>query len=104
MKACKVKGRGEQIAPAQTPENRAFHARQYACDEYRCGCVVANVGRAQNLMQCAGCKTISGQMIVDVVKAERMDAMTAPIARHMGDRRTQILEDGIAGHSLVSSV
>jgi hypothetical protein len=33
-----------------------------------------------------------------------MDAMTAPIARHMGDRRTQILEDGIAGHSLVSSV
>ena len=78
--------------------------RGYACDEYRCGCVVANVGRAQNLMQCAGCKTISGQMIVDIVKAERMDAMTTPIARHMGDRRTQILEDGIAGHSLVSSV
>lgn len=104
MKACKVKGRGEQIAPAQTPENRSFHARQYACDEYRRGRVVANVGRAQNLMQCAGYKAVAGQMIVDAGETERMDAMTTPIARHMGDRRTQILEDGIAGHSLVSSV
>lgn len=71
MKAGKTKGRREQIAPAQAPEDRPVEPCENAGEKDGRGCIVAKIRAAGDLVQRAGQQPAARQPAVNFPDAER---------------------------------
>lgn len=93
MKTGEMKGRGKQVAPAQAPEDGAFHSSQDSCQKDRCARLVREIGTAHHLMESACSNASARQSLIQFVDAERNRFALNAYALDTRDARSQIFKD-----------
>ena len=100
MKACEMEGRGEQVAPAQTPKDGALHAGKDSRQEDRRARIIRKIRTARHFMKGARCNTAARQSLIQFVDTKRDRVVPNAYALDMRDARSQIFKDGGLMHGI----
>ncbi len=98
MQAGKMKRRGKQVAPAQTPEHRALGAREDAGEKNRRARIIGELAASRNFVERPGRDTAGGQPRVDRFDAKRNDFMPGVRAFDPRNSSAKIGKDGRVAH------
>lgn len=98
MESGEMERGGEQIAPSEAPEDRAFKPREDSGQEDRRAGIVCELGATGDLVEHAGRKTAPGQMGVDRRDPERTHLAAPRRSFDFGDARAQLGNDGCLAH------
>ncbi len=101
MKARKMQGGGEEIAPAKAPKNGALSPGEDAREEDRRAGVVCKFGTARDLMECPGRQPAARQPRVDGIEFERDNGMTCGNTFDLRNFRAKIGKDGGLAHDII---
>ena len=96
-----VKGRGEQVVPAQAPEDGALGSREDAGEEDRRARIVGQVGASGDLMERAGRDAAARKPRIDRLDAERNDLVPRAHALDPRNCGAKIGEDGRVVHDVI---
>lgn len=101
MQSREVKGRGEQVVPAQAPEDGALSPREDAGKEDRRARIVGQVGASGDLVKRASGDAAARKPRIDRLYAERNDLV--PRAHPLDPRNcgAKIGEDGRVVHDVI---
>ena len=91
----------EEVAPAQTPENRPFGPRENAREKDSGARIVGQFGTSRNFVERASDKPAARQPRVDGIDAEGDDVMTRARAFDSRDFGAKIGEDGGLAHDII---
>lgn len=83
-----VKGRGEEIAPAEAPENRALYTRENSGKEYGSARLISQIGTARDLVKRAGGYATAWQATINALDPERNGVVSPISALDLRDART----------------
>lgn len=100
MQAGEMQGRGEQVAPAQAPENRSLDPGKDAGEEDRRAGIVGEFRTAGYLVERAGCDAAPRQPRIQRIDAERDCAVADARALDLRDTRSQIFKDSDLVHGI----
>ena len=103
VKARKMQGRGEEIAPAQAPEDGALGSGENAGEEDRRARIVGKFRAARDLVERARSQPAAGQPRVERIEFERDDVMTRGHAFDSRNFGAKIGEDGGLAHGIIRS-
>ena len=101
MQSREVKGRGEQVVPAQAPEDGALGSREDAGEEDRRACIVGEIGASGNFMERAGRDPAAWKPRIDRLDAERNDLVPRAHALDPRNFGAKIGEDGRVAHDVI---
>ena len=99
-----VKGRGEQVVPAQAPEDGALGPREDAGEEDRRARIVGEIGASGNFMERAGRDPAAWKPRIDRLDAERNDFVPRADAFDPRNFGAKIGEDGRVAHDVIGLV
>lgn len=88
MEPGQVKGGGEEIAPAKTPENRAFYARENSGEKDGRARLISQITTARDLMERATGYPAAGKTTIDTLEAKGNDVVLPIRALNLRNART----------------
>ncbi|ARS28309.1 hypothetical protein KC8_13580 [Sphingomonas sp. KC8] len=88
MQPRQVKGRGEEIAPAEAPENRTLYTRENSGKEYGSARLISQIGTARDLVKRAGGYATAWQATINALDPERNGVVSPISALDLRDART----------------
>ena len=101
VKSRQLEGRREEVAPAQTPEDDPFEAREDAGQEDGRRRVVGQVRASRHVVERAGSDPAAGQMPVDRLDAEGERLAASARILDPRDARAQLIKDGGLAHGIM---
>ncbi|KFG88634.1 hypothetical protein BV98_003468 [Sphingobium herbicidovorans NBRC 16415] len=93
-----MQGRGEQVVPAQAPENSPFGPREDAGEEDRRARIVGELGASGYLVERAGRDSAARESRIDRLDAERKHLVPRAHAFDPRNFGAKIGEDGRVAH------
>ena len=88
MQPGQVKSGSEEIAPAETPENRAFYARENSGEKNGRARLISQITTASDLMERATGYPAAWKTTIDALEAERNDVVLPIRALDLRNSRT----------------
>ncbi len=88
MQPCQVKGRGEEVAPAEAPKNRALYTRENSGEKYGSARLISQIGTARDLVKGAGGYATAWQATINALDPEWNGVVSPISALDLRDART----------------